>query len=391
MQLKEIALSLGIESYPEAMEPVYENLTVKCRNVCDLALIASLQEEFQLFGEYYDAVVEGAQALENHPAALLWANTVCTYIADVVISDATKVPCPVSDGSPALHMLPMLTLIPLLPEAIASYRRRGFDEETIRMLMGTAAGCIRTIHQRTGKPGLNTGYYKWFCIYAKALIFKLAGFNFELKKLPKYVVCLKNKQDGSLVLLQYEKTMHKSGMVLGAAGCEDPEGAFEAVYHEEADCYYGYPCENGITLSTPCRYPKDQWKIALQPGDDVISFHIPRGADLTPENVLASMQQGLAFAKKAYPDYSVKALMCVSWLLDPTIGELLDNSSKIVKFGNMFTRFPAKSSGMEVFSFVFQGKYADYHDLPENTRLERALKKLYLDGKFVHQFGGILF
>lgn len=391
MQLKEIAQSLGIQSYPEAMEAVYENLSVKRRSVCDLSLIASLQAEFNLFGEYYDAVVEGAQALANQPVALLWAETVSTYIADVTISDATKVPCPPSDGSPALHMLPMLTLIPLLPNAIADYRRRGFDDETIRGLMRTAGNCIRTTHQRTGKPGLSTGYYKWFCIYAKAMLFKLAGFNFELKKLPKYVVCLRNRQDGSLVLLDYGRTLHKSGMILGAAGCEDPEGAFEAVFSESEDCYQGYPCEKGITLNELHSYPKDQWEIALQPGDDVISFHIPKGADLTPENVLASMQQGLNFAKKAYPDFSVKALMCVSWLLDPTIGDLLGDSSKIVQFGNMFTRFPAKSSGNEVFSFVFQGKFADYHNLPENTRLERALKKLYLDGQYIHQFGGILF
>lgn len=390
MRFKDIALALGVESYPEALESIYEARAQNKVNVFDVALITRLQEEFHAFDTYYNDVIDAVHNLNSDPIRTAWAETVSAYIQTADISEIRKIPCPATNGTPAGNMLPMLALIPMIPKSIAEYRRRGFPEEVILNCTQAYGRCIKATYDRTGMVGLNQSYFNWLCNYAKTRIFNTAGFNFELTRFNYNVICIKNKETGELVLLPIHSAVHKSGMILGSAGFEAAEGSFEAVLQETNDGYYGYPVKNCRINRNIHYYPKDQWECILNHGDDVVSLHIPKGADLTPENVIASIRTGLALSKQCFPEYSVKALMCVSWLLEPKISELIGKDSKIAGFGNMFQRFPVKSNGEAVFSFVFIGQYPNYQSLPESTRMQRAFKKLYLDGGHIHQFGGII-
>jgi len=42
-----------------------------------------------------------------------------------------------------------------------------------------------------------------------------------------------------------------------------------------------------------------------------------------------------------------------------------------------------------VLNFVFLLKYKTYADLAEDSSLQRALKKLYVNGKYLYEYGGI--
>ena len=67
MTLREIADKLGIEKYPAVLDEVYASLPEDSNTVCDLDLIDSLQQEYELFGEYYELVREAAQKIEADP------------------------------------------------------------------------------------------------------------------------------------------------------------------------------------------------------------------------------------------------------------------------------------------------------------------------------------
>jgi len=92
---------------------------------------------------------------------------------------------------------------------------------------------------------------------------------------------------------------------------------------------------------------------------------------------------------KNYQEYKPVCLFCSSWLLDPTLANIIGKDSRIAQFGDQYIRYPNKSAGKEVFNFVFPPRVTDLTTLPENTRLERGLKKLYLEGGFVHAFSGL--
>jgi hypothetical protein len=99
------------------------------------------------------------------------------------------------------------------------------------------------------------------------------------------------------------------------------------------------------------------------------------------------------FMATYFPDYAYKAFFCGSWLLDPQLGDLLGHDSNIALFGKRFTPVCTKNDGYGVFRFAFlkpDNNFA-FEDLPEDTRLQRAVKKHYLDGKAIYAMHGFFF
>jgi len=65
MTLKNIAEALGITAYPEILDRLTADPSIPDASVINLPLIHSLQKEYDLFGDYYDAVLQGAEDLDN--------------------------------------------------------------------------------------------------------------------------------------------------------------------------------------------------------------------------------------------------------------------------------------------------------------------------------------
>lgn len=390
MTLAHAAEALNIHKYPAALEQTAHQTEQEISSFCTDEMILSLQKEFDLFGEYANDVLNGLRALRQDPVRLYWAAAVCRYIGEVSCSEARSIAVPASNGTPAGDMLPLLTLIPHIPSSIELYRKRGLPEEDIRRMIGTYKASISAVRQRTGRPGIDKTYYSWLCIYIKAMIFRYDGFNYEIKPMPGGTMILKNRFTRELAALPLRKEIHKSGLILGSGGCEDSDQSFSSILLETTDGFFGNRAQNGIIPRMSAHFSSSDWEVYLRPETNILNVHIPRGTDLSREKVLASFSGAMDYARKAYPDFDVKRVFCCSWLLDPSMGKLVGGNSRIAAFGDLFERFPVSSAGKEVFSFVFTGQYKDYHALPENTRLERALKQLYLQGGFVHAFAGVL-
>lgn len=78
-------------------------------------------------------------------------------------------------------------------------------------------------------------------------------------------------------------------------------------------------------------------KTALPPGTPVINCHIPRGTNLSPACVSASLRQAQSLFQCLYPNTDFKAFLCYCWLLFPDMCAILDTSSNIRKFAERFT------------------------------------------------------
>ena len=382
MELRKIADKLGIGAYPEALE------TVAPVDICDETRIMALQEEFDLFGEYYEEVLAEAQRVSKDPELRTWGEAVAGYAFQASITDFRSTPFPLPEGS--VGFLPLLIQVPMVPVAVKDYRSRGFSEEMIKTYLLTYKSCVSVVYTKTGCRGLNKTYFNWLLLYSKALIFRYMGFQFEVKAFPEQAVILKNRETGVWVPLLWEGEVHKRGMILGAAGCEDRDGSWTVEFLETEDGYYGYPAVNCKASSEKVFYPKEYWACALKPGQFVLSAHLPKGMDISKDNVDEAFRTVKEIANQWYPDFEITALYCGSWLLDPALEDILGADSKIVAYGARFARYPIMSAGKEVFNFVFPPQVTDLEALPENTRLERGLKQLYMSGGYIHAFAGVI-
>lgn len=391
MELREIANIIGMETYPEKLEEIYEKQLFGAEPACDLMLIDSLQQELNLFGTYYSLVRETAQEINADEAYATWVKVTAVYISDESWGSVADLPVPDVVGPAKRDLLMLYPMLPLIPKAVERYRKQGFCEEEILQYMATFRNDIAVVEKQTGRPGLNLVYFRWTYRFATASIFKVFGIQFEKTRLKQAAVYLKHKQSGEIIPLITNGLYHASGRAkVGSAGYEDCEHAFEVSFGEDEENFYGHGAFDTVVEREKRTYPKRQWECVGRPGDKCFGMHLPRNCDITEENVKKACNAAMEIAKREFPEYYGAPIQCTSWLLDPTLEKLMGEESNIVKFGKLYARYSVKGNGQAVFGFVFPAKYEDYEFLPENTRLERALKQRYLNGGYMYLYSGIM-
>ena len=390
MKLSELTEQLGVLTYPEELEKFYNKPYAV--SICDTKNIEKLDAEYGLFGKYLSPLLECLELVRNNEPLKVYGDLAVSYMSSVTHSEASKIKLPSIEDDTTLRFYPLLILAALMPFGIKKYRARGFSyEEIYNNLNGTFIARIEMAERLNGKQGLDADGYSWLRLYASAMVFRAGIFNITPKKLPHKIVVLRNKLSGKTVILITEGEFHREGAVLGSAGYADTDGSFPAEFTETDEAFFGHEMVNSMASPTLSVYKKSEWEAILRQGDGVAGIHIPRSADMSPDKIRESFRLAMKLSKERYPEFKTKMIHCASWLLDPKLAELLGEDSKIAGFLNCFEKFPIKSDGMSgVFGFVFPKNFNGYENLPEDTTLQRKLKKLYIDGGFIHVFGGIV-
>ena len=390
MELRELAVSIGVESYPEELEALYTALG-NTRNLVDTNGLLELEERYSLLGEYYERVASALRELEAKEHLFKWANLMCTYIKDVSRYEAVKVPIPPQDGSLAADMLSTIVLISLVPDAVKKYSERGFSEEEIKKNLENIKINLSVNELTGGEATLPLNLYSWILVYIKALIFDHKGFNYQPSTWRYSSMVLKNKNTDEYAMIMLNGSFSKDGLVIGSCGVPEEDFAFGAEFCEDTNLFFGHPVINGRVSPTLKRFDKSEWRACLRPGDDVISLHIPRNTNLSPDYVTESIAEGLSLAKKFYPETDPKCIICISWLMDPKLIDILGPDAKLSKFSERFMKHPCLDPrGNGCMGYVWPGEKCEIKDLSERTTLQRGIKKLLLEGDFIRTTTGVI-
>ena len=392
MELRQIADALHLGAYAPAMDEIYKALPKDGTPACDLAAIDRLQTDYDTFGEFYGDVRKVAEEINADPLRSAWIRTACAYTKDRSRREINRIPVPPADGTLVTSLLPLYILVYMLPDSVAEYRRRGFSEEEIRLVMRRIWDGIRIVNRQTGMPGINETYFQWQTLFAMTKIFEFPeGLQFELRSVKLDAAYIRNKSTGQVVPLLTKGTVHRTGeQMVGSVGYEDSEGSFEAVFSEDEENIYGYGAYDGKVATTLTAYPKAEWAVCLRPGDKYLSLHIPEGADISRELVLLQIEKARKVVRERFPEHEGLEIFGSSWILNRKLLNIVKPDSKIAQFLQLFTVHPIVDDATSIFSFVFNGRPEDLHDLPENSTLHKGLKKLYLDGDHLHIFVGIV-
>lgn len=275
-----------------------------------------------------------------------------------------KVPLlPQGPGKAFENLAPLLVMVSSAERSEKEMERRGIPEEKRQR--------IRTRYERTllnqarilGYLTMPRTYFFWHKRSLIPTLYDIQDLEFEIMKMR-----------GELTVYQEKAT----GRFLGLREERETDTAFVCTQLLRG----GEPGETRVL-------PKEDYSRYLCLGEDVIAVHIPRGARINPESLELKFAQAREFFGKYYPDRTPKCFYCGSWLLDPTLADHLSPASNIVQFQRRFYCYCVKSSGREILSFIHPAPFGSYEELPENTSLERMMKKRYLAGDPVYAHCGI--
>lgn len=165
----------------------------------------------------------------------------------------------------------------------------------------------------------------------------------------------------------------------------DTMAAFSRFVREHMESYGCYGFDRGFWTTRQVsgqlfRIGQLEYELTTQDGAPAVSLHIPTDVDLRPDVLRPSMKEGLSELYRLFPEYQGKKVYCHSWLLSPMLKELLPEGSNILRFQELFDIVPDEAPGNNVLLWVFKNPRLPKEDYPENTSLQRKLKRFFLNG-----------
>ena len=405
MTIEQLMENVGCSKWPERWNTLYEDVRSDFEKNGCLYLTPEYYDEtaekYGVFSERLALYKEAAARVAEREELALFFHLLCRALENRETAYAEILACKLpksKEGEPdlALDMLEGLAIFSEIPYCYGVLKKIGLPEDYIRSTLRRIEYGVADYESRNGTPGYALLYWNQLIIDGK--LFRVGRLELELCNTCYAGVSVFEGQKGMRRALVDGVRMHKDGYTHGIIFYEDEEGAWDAAITETEDSYIGYePDGTGHVPHTLVTLSKSEWRRILSPCDKVVSIHIPADGKLDDEAVKATYPEMQKFLKTYFPDFDYKAFYCASWLLDPTLEDLLGENANIARFGRGFRhRFIARDTGYGVFHFAFRVKGkpgADYpfDDLPETTRLFKAVKEHYKGGRGIYAVSGVFF
>ena len=284
-------------------------------------------------------------------------------------------------------MVPFLSLLPHISRIYDTLTAKGIPADVVHETLDQFQGCVFLDEERYDRKGLSRRYLNFLQNTLDCRLLGITRLRFEMHTLGEPIRLLENIRTGEQVLLFGGGGMDARGLYAGTP----PESAeaFTARIDEDEGAFTG--CV--VSAAAKClpevrRFDKAEWRQLLGPGDPVLNVHIPAHRPLTREALAESYRRAPEIFRTCF-GFAPKGFLCRSWMLSEELHELLAPGSNILMFQEPYRRFPIRTHGTAVFNFVFKLRFREFADMPEDTSLQRAIKRRYLAGGHVFEYGGV--
>lgn len=365
--------------------------------------ITDMEKELALLGDQTAVVLQALCQLTKTPALCLFAKTLYHIIGKKKNFSESfscfalpKAPDGLADtlGYDYVGLFPVLAHVRPFTRELAA---RGIESHVIYDTLTFFRENIKESSERVGKPCFDEEAFSIYRAFIYTDFLWIGRLRFEIHPDSNRNVKAFADTKGTVCLLMCDTILHASGHILGTIGCGDENGAFDADFCETEEYYEGYAVDakTGLAENTRTRLSKKDWKLIYQPGDTVLTVHIPATGKLLKEDCDAAYESARRVFSRCYPEYDFKGFVCNSWLLCPAMATFLDKKANIVLFQENYHIFPSKNMAQDVFLWVFNqsvssAEQVDFARLSEDNTMRRGIKKLLLEGMYIHQFNGFI-
>ncbi len=165
----------------------------------------------------------------------------------------------------------------------------------------------------------------------------------------------------------------------------DTMACFSRFVREHFESYGCYGFDRGFwtVRQVSCnlfRIGELEYELTCWQGKKAVSLHIPTDVKLQLPLLRQSWLEAKGILASTFPEYADAPAYCDSWLLSPTLEELLPKSSNILAFQRSFRLTRLNPQIKEYVQWVYKNPKLAPEDYPEDTSLQRKLKAYLLNG-----------
>ncbi len=394
MNVAKMQKQLGMEKVPACFDEIFEQIKdsykVHAEEILSEAFITKVLDSINGLVNCREAVLGAAKEVFNDEAMTL---LVCLLeqwlLANEVLEVGAYTP-PVGEGI-AYDFLHIFPALPRIPEILADFRARKVPQEVIDATMTEFDYCVGVCEKAYNRPAFNFGRLNWINRLLHRKLIHISRFKYDLPSKCFVRVRIYQNKQGEFCVMANNVEVHERGRMLGSVGHTDATNSYMAVVTETEDKIMGHAVKDGIIQKEITELSKEDWKLCLSAEDKALRIHIPSDGNFDRDAIHQAYDEARLVMDTCYPDMPYKAFYCLSWLMSEELKQILKPTSNILGFQKDFVKTPCKSCGTPVFSFVFNMAAAipeDLDALPENTSLQRGVKKLYQEGGYLHEGAG---
>ena len=134
-----------------------------------------------------------------------------------------------------------------------------------------------------------------------------------------------------------------------------------------------------------------EYEMKTNNGKSIIDLHIPADAEMTMCSLRESYLNARKFIKTFFPEFKEADMVCSSWLLSPSLQNLLTENSRILQFQKSFEIGQSEENHLGFMDWVYGRRDIPIEKLPENTSLQKKLKPYLLNnGQIEWTFGKLI-
>lgn len=272
-------------------------------------------------------------------------------------------------------LFPVLVLISNMNSLITYYKDKNIGRTVLQATLSDLEIWMNRCHNLYGVWGLKE--FNWLILSFRGRLFRLGRLQYMTGRFEGKLKVFRSRKTGEvLALSEPDIAYRENGQVNGTNGIYDSENVYTAVHRESGDIIEGNAVlPNGRFQKDISKLSRQEWELVLSKGDPMIDLHIPEGQKLDHAACGESFKMAAEFFSRHFPEFAYKGFVCMSWLLDPQLQELLPESSNISKFQREFYLYPFFTDDAQTLErvFGFGLTMADMASFPLKTNLQKAV------------------
>ncbi|MEA4889305.1 MAG: acyltransferase domain-containing protein [Clostridiaceae bacterium] len=391
--LSRICIDLGLDQrqIPEIWQQKWADLQISDKQpeleILDSDYLQEMNEFLQLDAASLAALTQAAELVKSNAGlkALLLVNHVLLYHSDTEYGgERFTMPEPYKAMANLAGLMPALIILSGLPEMAAYYQKQAISPDILRSTLSDVRIWMDDYNRKNGRYGL--AQYWWLYGHFLGKLFRIGRLQYCYINFYGSVKAYRQITGRHVCALSVGgMTYRGDGQVDGTNGMFDRQNAWTSTLTEQDDRIQGYPVTpDGNAQRTPVVLMKDQWREVLAPGMGVLDVHIPEDGRLDHAACGESIKQALTFFQTHFPEKQIHAFVCLSWLLDPQLQQILDESANISRFQRELYLYPIRSDDKQTFERVFHVVSPDIRQLNATTNLQKAILRYIKAGNRMH-------